>query len=67
MEGKDRPKDSPPSEYNDLGKTVGLCLRLAKSIHGSGNVVIMDSGFYVVQSIVELKKRGVFSSTLIKK
>ena len=67
VEGKDRPKDAPPREYDNLGKTVGLCLHLTKFFHGTGNVLIMDSGFCVVQALVELKKRGVFSSALIKK
>ena len=67
VEGKDQPPRLPAKQYSDLGKTVGLCLRLTSSIHGTGNVVVMDSGFCVLKAITELKKKGVFSSALIKK
>ena len=50
-----------------MGKTEGLLLRLTKSIWNSGRTVILDSGFYVVKGILELKKKGVFSGALIKK
>jgi hypothetical protein len=50
-----------------MGKTVGLLLRLSKPIWDSGKVVILDSGFCVLKGIVELKKRGVFASALVKK
>ena len=33
----------------------------------SGRVVIMDSGFYVIQALIELLLVGVFSSAVIKK
>ena len=67
VEGKDEPKDKPAKEYSEFGKTTGLCLCLTKSIHGTGNVVVMDSGFCVLKAIVTLKNNGVFSSALIKK
>ena len=68
VEGKDAPpEDRARRQYNGLGKTVGLCLRLTKPIHGTGNVVVMDSGFCVLKAIIELRKAGVFSSALIKK
>ena len=68
VEGKDAPPQATAAkEYNELGKTVGLCMRLTKPIHGTGNVVVMDSGFCVLQAIVELRKAGVFSSAMIKK
>ena len=65
-EGKDQPSDIPKS-FNDLGKTVGLLLRLTTSIWHTGRVVILDSGFCVLKGIVELRRRGVFASALIKK
>ena len=67
VEGKDRPSQAPPKEYEEKGKTVGLCLRLTKSLQGSAKVVVMDSGFCVVKAIVELQKAGIFSHALIKK
>jgi hypothetical protein len=42
-------------------------LRLTNSLRGTGSVVVMDSGFCVVQAITELRMAGVFSSALIKK
>jgi len=47
VQGKDFPKEKPDPEFNSLGKTVGLLLRLTRSI--------------------ELAKKGVFASALIKK
>ena len=50
-----------------MGKTVGLLLRLTKSIWHSSRLVILDSGFCVLKGIIELRRRGVFASALIKK
>ena len=65
-EGKSAPRERKP-EYCNLGKTTGLLLRLTKPLYGSGSIVVMDSGFCVVQAIIELWKKGIFSSALIKK
>lgn len=67
VEGKDVPTQQPAKEFEEKGKTVGLCLRLTKSIHGTGSLVVMDSGFCVVKAITELKRVSVFSSAMIKK
>jgi hypothetical protein len=67
VEGKDHPKERPKADYDDKGKTAGLLLRLCKSLFGTGKVVILDSGFCVLQAIIELKKLGVYASALIKK
>ena len=66
VEGKDSPSEIIP-EYNNQGKTVGLLLCVMEPIFTRGNVVILDSGFCVLKGIVELKKRGVYASALIKK
>jgi hypothetical protein len=66
VEGKDAPPQVVP-EHNDKGKTVGLLLRLTQLLYATGKVVILDSGFCVLQGILELAKRGVFASALIKK
>ena len=43
-----------------------LCL--TKPVWGTGKlVVLLDSGFYVLQGLVELKKKGVYAHALIKK
>ena len=68
VEGKDRPVELGPLPYENLGgKTVGLLLRLTRPIHTSGRCVILDSGFCVLKGLIELRKRGVFASALIKK
>ena len=68
VEGKTRPAQLPPLPYNDQGgKTVGLLLRMTKPIWNTGRLVILDSGFCVLNGIVALAKKGVFASALIKK
>jgi hypothetical protein len=67
VEGRDRPRQLGPAEHNSLGKTVGLMWRMCKPLFHSGKVVILDSGFCVLQGIIELKKVGVFAAALIKK
>ena len=66
-EGKDRPEYLPPKAHSDLGKTMGLVLRICRSLEHTGSIVFMDSVFCVVKAIIELRKRGIFSSSMIKK
>jgi hypothetical protein len=42
-------------------------MRLTESIHHSGRVAIMDSGFCVLQSLVQLAFVGVYGLAVIKK
>jgi hypothetical protein len=42
-------------------------MRLTESIHHSGRVVIMDSGFYVLIGLVKLDSVGVYASADINK
>ena len=65
VEGKHRPKELPSDDRTK--KTEGLLMRLTKSLHGSGNVVVLDSGFCVLSAITALRKVGVFAGALIKK
>lgn len=67
VEGKDAPRERPKPPYENLGKTVGLLLRMLTPIYHTGKVVVLDSGFCVVKGIVELLKQGVFAAALIKK
>ena len=69
VEGKDAPRATahPKPKFNNLGNTVGLLLRVLEPIFGRGSVVVLDSGFCVLKGIIELKKRGVYASALIKK
>ena len=65
--GKDRPKELPKRIGDEHGPTVGLLLRLTKLLCGTGKIVILDSGVCVLHRIIELFKKGVCSSALIKK
>jgi hypothetical protein len=62
VEGKNARK-----EYDDLGKTVGLLLRMMKPIWNTGKVIVLDSGFCILKGIIELKKKGLYAAALIKK
>ena len=42
-------------------------MRLTVSIHHSGRVVIMDSGFCILKALTKLASVGVYSSAVIKK
>ncbi len=66
VEGTDHPTELVP-DFNDKGKTAGLLLCLMKSVHQTGRYVVLDSGFCVLQALVELKKFGVYAGALIKK
>ena len=67
VEDKDKPKEAAPKEFSSLGKTVGLLLRLTRPIWGLSKVVVLDSGFCVLQGVAVLRKKKVFSYALIKK
>ena len=47
MEGKDRPTELGKKKWEDLGKTVGLMLRICEPIFSTGKCVVLDSGFFV--------------------
>ena len=67
-EGKGRPNELGPPKYEDhSGKTVGLLLRMTKSIWNTGRVVVLDSGFCVLMALIALEKHGLFAHALIKK
>ena len=66
-EGKDRPTKLSPKEFDDLGKMTGLLLRLTKPVWSTGKVFVLDSGFCVLKAIVELRNKGLFAASLIKK
>ena len=45
---------------------MGTLLHLTEPVWGSGRVFVLDSGFCVLQAIVELRKKGLFAAALIK-
>ena len=68
IQGKDRPLQIHNKHFNDQGgPTVGLLLQLCESIFHMGKVVILDSGFCILQGLIELRKMGIFASAVIKK
>ena len=65
-EGKDRPAELGKKEFDELGPTVGVMLRMTKNLWNTGKCVTMDSGFCVAKGIIELHRKGVFGQALIK-
>ena len=66
-ERKYHPSQRGTKQHQELGKTVGLMLRMCKTIFGSGKDVVFDSGFCVAKGFVELEDRGVYGGAMIKK
>jgi len=66
MEGKDRPVELGPKEFEDRGKTIGLMVRMSRNLWNTGKVVTMDSGFSVSKGILAMREKGVFGQALIK-
>ena len=65
VEGKQRSIELPSDPKTK--KTKALLLRLCQRVRGSGRVVILDSGFCVLEGIFELRKMGVYAGALNKK
>ena len=42
-----------------------MCI-LTKEIRVKGNIVVLDSGFCVLQGFVDIKKKGVYGANIIK-
>ena len=53
-------------ERKDHPQHLGL-LQLTKPVWSTGKVFVLDSGFCVLQAVVELMKKGLFAAALIKK
>ena len=66
-EGKDCPRHLGEKTHDEKGKTIGVLLHLTEPVWGTGKLVVLDSGFCVLQGLVELKKKGVYAHALIKK
>ena len=65
VEGKDAPPqlNTTPSKK----KTAELMKELCTAILHTGKILVLDSGFCVLEALVELKKAGVFAHAVIKK
>ena len=57
----------PPQIYLERGKNVSLKLQSTKKLHGTRNIVVLDSGSFVLQGLVCIKKKGVYGEDPIKK
>jgi hypothetical protein len=67
--GKEKPEQFDAQYEREEGKTSSLLARLTRSIWHSGKVVILDSGFCVLQALIInfKKKRGLYAGAVIKK
>ena len=59
LEGKDVPKDRHVLEFSSCAKTTALLLRSCESMFSTGKVIILDSGFCVLKSMIALFEHGV--------
>ncbi len=66
VERKDHPWELGPQEFSKHGRTSGL-LCMLKSYFGTGKCIVLDTGFCVLKSLVELRMKGLFACALIKK
>ena len=53
MEEKYRSHLIGKKEYNELGKTVSLMLKMCRYIFGLGKAVVLESGFWVTKVTTE--------------
>ena len=67
MEGKDRPTELGKKKWEDLGKTVGIMLRMCEPIFSTGKCVVLVSGFCVSKGITAFLEFGVYAAALINK
>ena len=66
VEGKDHPPQLGQQQYENFGLMVGLLLQMLSPIYHKDFVVILDSRFCILKSIIKLRKKGVLASALIK-
>ncbi len=53
--------------FDVLGKAIILLLLMLQSYFGTERYIVFDSGFCVLEAIIEFKRNGLFGCTLIKK
>ena len=49
------------------GATGGVVMRMNKPLFGTGEIVVMDSGFFVLKGLVGMLAHGLCETTVIKK
>ena len=64
VKGRDCLSELPSLDPGRLRNTVSLLLRMYKTIVGTGKVLILDSGFCVLNGLIQLMKRGFYAGAL---
>ena len=67
VEGKDPPRVMDKKECEEKGAEAGLMVRMTNPIWGTGKLVVMDSGFCVLEVFISMVEKGVLGSASIKK
>ena len=67
MEGEDRPRVMGKKGFEEKGATAGLIVRITKPLWGTGKVVVMDSGFCVLEGLISMAENNFLGLALIKK
>ena len=67
VEGKERPTQLAPNKWEELGKTVGIMLRMCDPIFLTVKCVVLDIGFCASKGIIALLEFSVYAVVLIKK
>ena len=67
MDGKNMSTKIGQKIWDDLGKTVGVMLRIYEAIFSTGKCVVLDSVFCVSKGIAALLEFCVYAAALIKK
>ena len=65
VKGRDIPSELPQDPKTK--KTSNLLIRRCSNVKSAGKVVILDSGFYVLEGIIAIKTVEVYVGALIKK
>ena len=53
--------------FEEKGVTAGFMVRMKKPLWGTGRVLVMDSGFYVMEGLISMVGEVFLGSELIKK
>ena len=59
VEEKDCPREMCARPSNNKGNMIGLLQMLMKPLYSTTKVVVLDSGFCVLEGLIELRKKGV--------
>ena len=45
---------------------MSLMLHPMKMLHGAGDIVVLDSGFCVLRGLVDIKKKGLYGTDILR-